>query len=120
MKYNLQSLWPLRDCPNVSTIIEQIDFAATLATGEMRRYGIRLTAKSVDVPVQDEVDAVLRGLVSDAFDGWLLARGEAPTETPDHEVEGFSSDAHFDVTITGLEDAPDLFLTARISRRLVG
>ena len=76
--------------------------------------------KAVDVPIQDEVDRELRALVSEAFDGWLLCRAEAPKETPDWEVEGFASDNHFDCTITGLEDAPDLFLTCRLSRRLVG
>ena len=86
----------------------------------MRRYGIRLHPKAPDVPIQDEVDKVIRALVTEAFDGWLLCRAEAPKETADCEVEGFASDAHFDCTITGLEDAPDLFLTCRLSRRLVG
>lgn len=119
MKYSLHALHGLRDVPNVGTIIEQIDFAATLAAAEMRRYGMVLDGH-YDIPTQDTVDLVLRDLVSDAYDGYLAARNEAPSSTADYEVEGYASDAHFDVTITALEEAPDAFLTARISRRLVG
>lgn len=117
MKYSLRALEPLASVPTIGLIIEQIDQAATMATAEMRRYGIKLYPRAPDVPLQDEVDDVLRSLVVVAYGGWMEARDEAPASVPDWQVEGYESDDHFDVTITGLEDGG---LTCRISRRLVG
>lgn len=120
MRYNTVQLDALGGVPNIGAIIEQIDSAATQATVHMRLHGIRLRPKSLDVPLQDEVDVVLRDLVSSAFIGWREARHEAPAAVPDWQVDGFESDDHFDVVVCGLEGAPAGFMTCSIALRLVG
>jgi plasmid stabilization system protein ParE len=141
MQYNTQYLEELAQVPNIGTIIEQIDHAATIATEEMRRYGLTLptvipgTAERPQrVPLQHEVDTYLRFLVADAYIGFSEAKQEAQEHgaiavmaaghgaIPDTDIEGFPEafDPMFDVSVTGLSGAPPGYLTVRISRRLTG
>lgn len=129
MRYNLTYLEEMIDVPNIGAIIEQIDHAASLATEEMRRRGIRLPSDVPDgglvprdVPLQEHVDRYLRYLVASAYEGFMITQAEAPPATPEWEIEGLPDyvDPMFDVTITGLEEAPRGFLVVRIARRLTG
>lgn len=112
---------PLRRVPNLQTLVEQVDNAATQATVFMRLMGLCLGTTGT-VPVQADVDRYLRQLVIQAYDGFVLARDEAKTQgdnVADFEVEGFSTDDRlFDVYVTGLKGHPGSY-TASIFIRLV-
>jgi hypothetical protein len=146
MRYSLEHLDELKHVPNVGMIIEQIDHAAKVATEEMRRYGQTLPSMvpmgwtsehnvaPKTVPLRADVDTYLRFMVADAYVGFCECRAEADRDAtvpifskdvkvvgiPDSEIEGVPGydDPLFDVVVTGLQDAPAGFLTARISRRL--
>jgi hypothetical protein len=141
MQYNTVYLDELGQVPNIGMIIEQIDHAALIATEEMRRYGITLPtvmpgSQEVPkrVPLLSEVDTYLRFLVADAYVGFVEAKQDAEKHgaiavitaesrsIPDTDIEGVPemADPFFDVTVTGLYDAPPGFLTVRIARRLTG
>lgn len=129
MRYDLTYLEDMRNVPNIGAVIEQIDHAATIATDEMRRYGLTLPAVVPDgqivprnIPMRHEVDTYLRYLVASAYEGFMITQSEAPAGTPEWEIEGLPDyvDPMFDVTITGLEGAPRGFMVVRIARRLTG
>jgi hypothetical protein len=141
MRYNLTYLEEMQHVPNIGMIIEQIDQAALRASATMRHYGERLPSvipgepgkTPSGVPYKSDVDTYIRFLVADAYIGFVetkqaaLADGSVavmyPGATiPDSEIEGLPTydDPLFEVSVTGLQDAPAGFLVARISMRLTG
>jgi hypothetical protein len=122
-RYSPHGLMPLKDVPNLSTLIEQINSASIRACADMRASGAILRPGASDVPLLDEIDRHLRSLTCDAYLSYLATREEARREsptTPDWEIEGEATDdLHFDVYLSGLPGAPKDFLTVQVSLRLV-
>lgn len=124
MRYSLHRLENMATVPNIDTVIEQVDAAATKATEYLRRYGMSLPGGSdTRPPMLDEVDQYLRSLVAEAYDGFVAAREEAmaaPLPVNDDQIDGYGTDDKlFDVTLTGLEE-PRGHLTTTIALRLIG
>jgi hypothetical protein len=128
-RYSLHLLEPMRDVPNVSSLIEQIDMAATMATFVMRSHGILLEPGCPDVPLQDEVDRYVRKLALEAYHAFNSTKEEAATEAaaapklnlpvPDCDIIGYAGeDRLFDVSISGIANAPRGFLRLQILFRL--
>lgn len=122
VKYRLGVLAPMADVPNIAGIIEQIDHAADTATFLMRSHGRILSPGRPDVPVQDETDVYLRMLVVEAYHAYQSTKAEGALERippADWEIEGYADDGrNFEITVTGLVDAPRGHLTAEIFFRL--
>lgn len=120
--YSLHGLAPMQDVPNVSSLIEQIDMASTMATFFMRSHGVLLAPDCQDVPLQDEVDRYLRKLVLEAYYAFNETKAEALAENPnipDWEIEGYAGDDRiFEVSISGVAQAPRGFMHLQILYRL--
>lgn len=121
--HRLGVLAPMSDVPNIVGVIEQIDHAADLATFLMRSHGRILAPGRPDVPVQDECDNYIRALVLEAYYGFQAAKEKAITEDkqcpPDYDIDGYAGDdRHFEVTVTGLHNAPRGHLTVDILFRI--
>jgi hypothetical protein len=113
----------MQSVPNVSSIIEQIDLSATLATHIMRSHGMLLEPGCPDVPLQDEVDRYLRKLALEAYYAFNSTKDEAISEhttpVPDWEIEGYAGDDRlFEVSMSGVSNAPRGFLRIQVFFRL--
>lgn len=104
--YNTRHLQAVGMVSNVSTVIEQIDIAATKAAVLMRAVGI--TLPGIDLPTVDDIDQRLRELVCDAYNNLYFPDGD-----------GIANDDLFEVDVEATRDGDRELLDVQIFFRLV-
>jgi hypothetical protein len=102
MTYNMTGLEDLAGVPNIGTVIERIDHAATRAAVLYRMVGVTWSRKGQRfVPTQDDIDQALRALTVDAADACFQlqddARAAVDQKTSVDGVSSFAADDNFKV-----------------------
>ena len=97
----MTGLEDLAGVPNLSTVIERIDNAATKATMLFRMTGMTYGLRR-DVPRLDDIDMAIRRLVAEAADECFRFQESAKTHKNERvvvEVDGTASDDMFEVAV---------------------
>ena len=89
---------------NAGEIQSRIALASERATAMYRASGRRLNAGATDVPVADEIQAILEFLVEEAIGGFLATSEVAPGNVERSEITGEAIGPGFEVYVSGRGD----------------